>query len=160
MYLKYFSSNHLESNEPVELFFPSFSEFCLINKIWTLLALYSFIQFLPLKIIQPAGLPPSPPSPLSISTIDDEPYPGHDNNGITNKPLGVDVRRMRKDGLGGRMIAVIVFSSFSALVICMAIAWLFLLKRGNCVHQPQQVPHASMTSPAKPSGTVILSSRS
>ncbi|XP_043812053.1 receptor-like serine/threonine-protein kinase ALE2 isoform X2 [Manihot esculenta] len=99
------------------------------------------------------GLPPSPPSPLSISTIDDEPYPGHDNNGITNKPLGVDVRRMRKDGLGGRMIAVIVFSSFSALVICMAIAWLFLLKRGNCVHQPQQVPHASMTSPAKPSGS-------
>ncbi|XP_058006606.1 receptor-like serine/threonine-protein kinase ALE2 isoform X2 [Hevea brasiliensis] len=99
------------------------------------------------------GLPPSPPSPLSISTIDDEPYPGRNNNGRTNKPLGVDVTRRKKDGLGGSTIAVIVLSSFTALVIFMAIAWLFMLKCGNCVHQPQQAPQASMTSPAKPSGT-------
>ncbi|XP_037497723.1 receptor-like serine/threonine-protein kinase ALE2 isoform X2 [Jatropha curcas] len=97
------------------------------------------------------GLPPSPPSPLSISTIDNEPYPGRDNNGITNKPLGVDVPKRKKDGLNGSLIAVIVVSSFTALVICIAIAWLLLLKRGNCVHQPQQVSQASVTSPTKPS---------
>lgn len=106
--------------------------------------------------MQPAGLPPSPPSPLSISTIDDEPYPRHDNNERTDKPLGADVPRRKKDALGGSTTAIIILSSFTALVICIAAAWLFLLKYGNCAHQPQRVSQLSVTSPAKPSGTAIL----
>eukprot|EP00257_Ricinus_communis_P020568 XP_015579827.1 receptor-like serine/threonine-protein kinase ALE2 isoform X1 [Ricinus communis] len=101
------------------------------------------------------GLPSSPPSPLSISTIDDEPYSNHDNNGITNKPLGVNVPRRKKDGLAGGMVAIIVLSSVTALVICMAVLWLLLLKCGNCIHQPWPVIKASVSLPEKPSGTAV-----
>ncbi|KAF9685136.1 hypothetical protein SADUNF_Sadunf03G0023100 [Salix dunnii] len=97
------------------------------------------------------GLPPSPPSPVSTSTVDDGTYSGHDNNGRTNKPLGVDVPRREKKGLGGSMMAVIILSSFTVLVICMAIAWLLLLKCGTHVHEPQQVPR-ELESPVKASG--------
>ncbi|KAK9282400.1 hypothetical protein L1049_005317 [Liquidambar formosana] len=106
------------------------------------------------------GLPPSPPSALSnIATIDDGPYAGHDNNGRTIKPLGVEVPIGKKDSLGGSMIAVIALSSFMAFVICMGIAWLLLLKCGVC--RPEQVPHALISS-AKPSGaagSMIFGSR-
>uniref|UniRef100_A0A6N2N4J3 Protein kinase domain-containing protein n=2 Tax=Salix viminalis TaxID=40686 RepID=A0A6N2N4J3_SALVM len=97
------------------------------------------------------GLPPSPPSPVSTSTVDDGPFTGHDNNGRTNKPLGVDVPRRKKRGIGGSMMAVVILSSFTVLVICMAIAWLLLLKSETQVHEPQQVP-SQLKSPVKTSG--------
>ncbi|XP_065867839.1 receptor-like serine/threonine-protein kinase ALE2 isoform X2 [Euphorbia lathyris] len=102
------------------------------------------------------GLPPSPPSPMSISTIDNKPYPGHDNEGRPAKPLGVNVPRRSNDRLGGGMIALIVLSSFAALFTCMAIAWLFLLKCGTCVHQSLEVPQTLHTSPAKPPGGPVI----
>ncbi|KAG5248633.1 receptor serine/threonine-protein kinase [Salix suchowensis] len=97
------------------------------------------------------GLPPSPPSPVSTSTVDDGPFTGHDNNGRTNKPLGVDVPRRKKRGIGGSMMAVVILSSFTVLVICMAIAWLLLLKSETQVHEPQQVP-SQLKSPVRTSG--------
>uniref|UniRef100_A0A2P2JSF5 Receptor-like serine/threonine-protein kinase ALE2 isoform X1 n=1 Tax=Rhizophora mucronata TaxID=61149 RepID=A0A2P2JSF5_RHIMU len=97
------------------------------------------------------GLPPTPPSPSITSTIDDGPQTGRNGSGRTNKPLGVDVPRKKKDGIAGSMIAVIVLSIFIAFIICAAIAWLLLLKCGACVQQPQ-VPHPTkISSPSKPS---------
>ncbi|KAG2728808.1 hypothetical protein I3843_01G216700 [Carya illinoinensis] len=98
------------------------------------------------------GLPPSPPSVTSsISATDDGPYAGHDNNGRIIKPLGVDVPRRKKDGLGGSMIIVILLSSCTAFIICIGVAWLLILKCGFCVHCPEQIPRALISSPTKPS---------
>ncbi|KAF2323554.1 hypothetical protein GH714_036082 [Hevea brasiliensis] len=140
---------------PLGVKFSDTTALSIYKKFWNRQVLIKASLFGTYKVlyVHYPGLPPSPPSPLSISTIDDEPYPGRDNNGRTDKPLGVDAPRRKKDSLGGSMMAVIILSSFTALVICMAVAWLFLLKCRNCVHQPLQVPQASVTSPAKPSGT-------
>ena len=75
---------------------------------------------------------------------------------MLNKPLGVAVPRRKEDGLGGGMIAVIVLSSVTALIICMSIAWLLLLKFGNCVRQPQKIIQPSVGPPSKPSGTSTM----
>lgn len=96
------------------------------------------------------GLPPSPPSHSSISTEDDGPYAGRDNKRQALKPLGVEVPMRKKGGLRGSMIAAIVLSSFTALVLCFGIA-VFLLKRG-AFRQPEQTPHDVICAPAKLSG--------
>lgn len=54
------------------------------------------------------------------------------------------------------MVAVIVLSSFTVLVICTAIAWLLLLKCGTQVHEPQQVLQELESSSVKASGTETL----
>ncbi|KAH9713386.1 protein kinase domain-containing protein [Citrus sinensis] len=96
------------------------------------------------------GLPPSPPSQSSISTEDDGPYAGRDNKRQALKPLGVEVPMRKKGRLRGSMIAAIVLSSFTALVLCFGIA-VFLLKRG-AFRQPEQTPHDVICAPAKLSG--------
>ncbi|XP_010262116.1 PREDICTED: receptor-like serine/threonine-protein kinase ALE2 isoform X2 [Nelumbo nucifera] len=99
------------------------------------------------------GLPPSPPSTTSsITTIDGGSLPGHDNNGRTIRPLGVDVRRKQKGGLGGGMIAIIVLLSVIAIVFCVGAAWVFLLKCGRHSGQPASTIEAFVPSLAKPSG--------
>uniref|UniRef100_A0A5B6YLM2 Putative receptor-like serine/threonine-protein kinase ALE2 n=1 Tax=Davidia involucrata TaxID=16924 RepID=A0A5B6YLM2_DAVIN len=99
------------------------------------------------------GLPPSPPSVPSIAaSMDNLPYPGHDNDGRAIKPIGVDVPRKQKGGLGGSMIAVIVLSSVTAFVVCIGVIWLLLLKCGGCALQSEQTPHVLMSSHGKPSG--------
>lgn len=101
------------------------------------------------------GLPPSPPSRHSSSaTIDDLPaYPGNENNGMTIKPLGVDVSsRMRKKGIPRNMIIVIVISSITAFVVCMGLIWLLLFKRGCYAQSPEQPPHILVSSQGKTSG--------
>nr|CAN78643.1 hypothetical protein VITISV_031742 [Vitis vinifera] len=95
------------------------------------------------------GLPPSPPS--SISNIDDGSYSGHGNNGRVMKPLGVDVPQKQKHGLGGSMITVIVLSSVTGFVICIAVAWVLVLKCRGHVHQAEDIPHSLISSFAKPS---------
>ncbi|KAL6285479.1 hypothetical protein ACE6H2_009869 [Prunus campanulata] len=100
------------------------------------------------------GLPPSPPSvSSSISTTDDGPYTGKDNNGRAIKPFGVDVPRRKRDGLGKSMIAVIVVSSFTAFLLCVGVVWLLLLKCGSChSHQLEKFPQTLTSSPTKLSG--------
>ncbi|XP_042482446.1 receptor-like serine/threonine-protein kinase ALE2 isoform X2 [Macadamia integrifolia] len=98
------------------------------------------------------GLPPSPPSASSsIGTMDAGPYSGRDNNGRTIKPLGVDVSRRHKGGLGGSTIAIIVLSSFIVMVLCIVTAWLLLLK---CCHHTSQLAPTLPTLPsfARPPG--------
>ncbi|XP_009341037.2 receptor-like serine/threonine-protein kinase ALE2 [Pyrus x bretschneideri] len=99
------------------------------------------------------GLPPSPPSaPSTISTMDDGPYIGNDNHGRAIKPLGVDVPRRKKGGLGRSMIAVIALSSFTAFLLCVGVIWILLLKCGPCTRQRENFAQTVSSSPTKLSG--------
>lgn len=100
-----------------------------------------------------AGLPPPPPSHHSSgATIDDLPaYPGNEN-GMTVKPLGVDVSRMRKKGIARNMIIVIVLSSITAFVMCMGFIWVLLFKRRCYAQSPEQPSHILASSQGKTSG--------
>ncbi|WJX86399.1 hypothetical protein P8452_68713 [Trifolium repens] len=97
------------------------------------------------------GLPPSPPSiPSGISSIDDGPNPGRDNNGMMMKPLGVAVPKKEKEGSNGRMIFIIVMSSITAFVLFLGLAWLCLLKYSCCIHQHEQVSDSLKSPSSKP----------
>lgn len=100
------------------------------------------------------GLPPSPPlAPSTISIIDGEPFSGHDNNGRTIKPLGVDVSKQRhRRNLNGSIIAVIVISASLAVILCCAVAWVLLLRHRNRICQPESTPAATHPSLTKSSG--------
>lgn len=118
--------------------------------------MFGFInRYLPLDSyfwITHAGLPPSPPStPSGVSSIDDGPNPGHDNNGMMMKPLGVDVSKKEKEGSNGRMIFIIVLSSITAFVLFIGLAWLCMLKCGTYVHKKEQVPDGLILSSSKQS---------
>lgn len=90
---------------------------------------------------------------MSISTIDDGPYRGQDTNGMTMKPIGVDVSRRKHNGLGRSTIVIIVVSSFTAFVVCLVVVWLLLVKFGFRNHQTEDIPQALILSPAKTTGT-------
>ncbi|XP_021807069.1 nascent polypeptide-associated complex subunit alpha, muscle-specific form-like isoform X6 [Prunus avium] len=105
------------------------------------------------------GLPPSPPS-SDVDVIYEGPYPGNNNNGRTVKPLGVDVHKKRnKNGLSGGIIAIIALSTFAAVALCSAAAWVFLFKHGDCASEPTPTPQALLPSVGKPSGTAGSMSR-
>ncbi|KAG1335395.1 receptor-like serine/threonine-protein kinase ALE2 [Cocos nucifera] len=106
------------------------------------------------------GLPPSPPaSPanndVGYGTI------GSSSNAGRIKPLGVDVRKQNKK-LSGRIVAVILLSSFIALILCVGAAWLLRKRRDHTCLPAAGVPHNLLPSFAKQSGNghVILGSRS
>lgn len=97
-----------------------------------------------------AGLPPSPPSiPSGVSSIDDGPNPGRDNNGMMMKPLGVALPNKEKEGSNGRMIFIIVLSSITAFVLFLGLAWLCLLKYSCCTHQHEHVSDSLMSTSSK-----------
>ncbi|KAK8469736.1 hypothetical protein PHAVU_005G159200 [Phaseolus vulgaris] len=97
------------------------------------------------------GLPPSPPS--NVDGIDVEPYPSHDNNGTMMKPLGVDISRKQKEGSGGRVVIMIILSSFTAFFLFIGFVWFFLTKCGSCTLEPEHIPDAKIPSTSKRSGT-------
>ncbi|XP_047148066.1 receptor-like serine/threonine-protein kinase ALE2 isoform X2 [Vigna umbellata] len=98
------------------------------------------------------GLPPSPPStPSDASVIDDQPNPGHDNNGMMMKPLGVDVPKKKKEGSNGRMIIIIVLSSVTAFVVFIGLAWICALKCCAYVHEHKPFPDGLISSSSKQS---------
>ncbi|XP_020227217.1 receptor-like serine/threonine-protein kinase ALE2 isoform X2 [Cajanus cajan] len=109
------------------------------------------------------GLPPSPPStPSDASSIDDGPNPGHDNNGMMLKPLGVDVSKKKKEGSNGRIILIIVLSSITALVLFIGLAWLCLLKCRAYVHEHESAPDGLISSSSKqsrPAGSLAHGTR-
>lgn len=97
------------------------------------------------------GLPQSPPS--GDSGIDNEPYYSNSNDARTVKPIGVDVQNIQhKDRISGGMIAIIALSTTVAVVLCVATAWILLLRRNDGVCQPKPTPHALVSSLNKPSG--------
>ncbi|KAJ6742796.1 hypothetical protein OIU85_016842 [Salix viminalis] len=99
------------------------------------------------------GLPPSPPSaPSGIAIIDGRPYSGDDNNARTGKPLGVDVHRKHKNGLGDGVVAIIALSGFVALALFSAIAWALLFRHRDCASQSDIVLLPLPPSVVKPSG--------
>ncbi|KAM7483842.1 hypothetical protein LguiB_008425 [Lonicera macranthoides] len=100
------------------------------------------------------GLPPSPPSmPSSTTTVDNPAYPGSGNDGMSVKPLGVDVPRRKKDWTSGRMTVVVVLSSVTAFVICIGVLWILLLKCGCSMCQIKENPHVLMSSHKKAPGS-------
>ncbi|XP_031119092.1 receptor-like serine/threonine-protein kinase ALE2 isoform X2 [Ipomoea triloba] len=101
------------------------------------------------------GLPPSPPSlPSSGASIDDQPDPGNNRDGSRIKPIGVDVSRPKKSGMGRNMITVIALSSVTAFVVCVGVIWLLSLKLRGRTYQAVQPPHNSAPSHGKASGAV------
>ncbi|XP_024017134.1 receptor-like serine/threonine-protein kinase ALE2 isoform X2 [Morus notabilis] len=108
------------------------------------------------------GLPPSPPSAGGI--IDDGPYPGTDSNARTIKPFGVDVpKKHHKKGLSNGIIAIIALSSSLAVILCSAVAWIFLFKRRDKVSQQgptQKVMQPSLSKPSGAPGSLIGSRNS
>ncbi|XP_022960694.1 receptor-like serine/threonine-protein kinase ALE2 [Cucurbita moschata] len=97
------------------------------------------------------GLPQSPPS--GDSGIDNEPYYSNSNDARTVKPIGVDVQNIQhKDRISGGMIAIIALSTTVAVVLCVATAWILLLRRNDGVCQQKPTPHALVSSLNKPSG--------
>jgi len=115
----------------------------------------SIFDFIYPFLITYSGLPPSPPS--NVYGIDVEPYPGHDNNGTIIKPLGVDVSRKQKEGSGGRMLIMIILSSFTAFLLFIGLAWIFLLKCGSSTLEPGHIPDAKISSSSMRSGNLKAS---
>ncbi|KAL2332278.1 hypothetical protein Fmac_019859 [Flemingia macrophylla] len=97
------------------------------------------------------GLPPFPPS--NLYGIDVEPYSGRGNNGTMVKPLGVDVSRKKREENGGRVVIMILLTSFTVFVLFMGVAWLCLLKCSFCNLDPENVPDVKIPSSSKQSGT-------
>ncbi|CAN1162340.1 Receptor-like serine/threonine-protein kinase ALE2 [Linum perenne] len=150
-------STVLISLVPREVRFDYTTALSIYNKFWSKQVVIkdSFFGAYEVLYVDYPGLPPSPPTPTSISTIDDGPYAGRNHRGIPVKPLGVNVPTRRKNELGGGIIAIIVVSSFAALIMCLAIVWFLVWKSRNCIQKPE-VPsnHAAFPpSPKRPIGT-------
>ncbi|KAF4399271.1 hypothetical protein G4B88_022354 [Cannabis sativa] len=137
--------------------------FAIYEKFWRKQVLINESRFGSYEVlyVHYTDLPPSPPSaPLSISAIDDGPYTGHDNHGKQIlKPLGVDVSRRKHNGLSKSMIAVIIVSSFTAFVVCLAVVWFLLLKFGSHTHKQQDAQPALISSLEKQTGAAVGSTR-
>ncbi|KAI4330681.1 hypothetical protein MLD38_028943 [Melastoma candidum] len=99
-----------------------------------------------------AGLPNSPHLPNSSGTMsaDDSSF-GYGNNAQAVKPLGVDVPRRKSNEHGRTVIAIIVLSLFSSLVICTIITLSLLLLCGSA--PPQQDHFPSPLIRERPVGT-------
>ncbi|CAA0821135.1 Protein kinase superfamily protein [Striga hermonthica] len=109
------------------------------------------------------GLPSlSPPSRASSGsgTIDFRPYPSRGKNDEPLKPLGVDVSRARKDNSDRNMILIIIIlSSVTAFVVCLAFILLLLSKESQ--HVGSESPDVKPESGSKlPSSTSISFSSS
>ncbi|KAG9141796.1 hypothetical protein Leryth_025722 [Lithospermum erythrorhizon] len=100
------------------------------------------------------GLPPSPPSSVgSGANINDPYYPGNRNDGTAIKPLGVDVSKRKDSERDRRMIVIVVVSSVTAFIACVALLWFLLIKCGCCNFVPPQTTHIPLSSQRKLSGT-------
>ncbi|KAK9149029.1 hypothetical protein Scep_007786 [Stephania cephalantha] len=99
------------------------------------------------------GLPPSPPvAPSNIAAVEGNRYPGHGNDGRMVHPLGVDVRKLHKRRDNGSVIAIIVLSSFLAVVLCVGSAWLFLSRSGNHTALPTPTQQGFISFTKQPAG--------
>ncbi|KAI8565403.1 hypothetical protein RHMOL_Rhmol03G0256300 [Rhododendron molle] len=135
---------------PLEERFDNTTAYLIFQRFWQKQVAISTSLFGNFEIlyVRYPGLPPSPPS--SISVIDGAPYSGHDNNGRTIHPLGVDVGRQKhKNGLSGSVVAIIVLSASMAVILCCAVAWVLLFRHRDC--QQDSTP-ATLPSLSKPSG--------
>ncbi|CAM8917281.1 unnamed protein product [Rhodiola kirilowii] len=78
------------------------------------------------------GLPPSPPAAPSDMADSNGFHPGNNNNGIINKPFGVDVHKSSHGRrLSSSAIAIIVLSASLAVILSTATAWLLMFR---CKH--------------------------
>lgn len=105
------------------------------------------------------GLPPSPPLPSSTVGTNGGSR-GCDNNGMTEKPLGVDVSKHRHGlKLNGGIIAIIVLSAAVVAVLFGALVWVLLFKRRDGSRLEPASP-AVLPSFEKSSGIAASTARS
>ncbi|KAD4889352.1 hypothetical protein E3N88_21425 [Mikania micrantha] len=112
------------------------------------------------------GLPPSPSSiPSNTDVTIDQSDAVNSNNAMPAKPLGVDIPTYGRDDKikskpDGSIIAVVVLSSVTAVVVLIGAVWLLLVKFGCC--SKSETNHTQTHSQGNPSGTgdsLIVGSR-
>ncbi|KAM0835676.1 hypothetical protein ACQ4PT_062784 [Festuca glaucescens] len=101
-----------------------------------------------LYVVYP-GLPPSPPSAPDGGGHGAF---GNSRNARAMKPLGVDVGRPKRK-VNGSVIAIAVLSTVIALIICIAAAWLLILKFRDSDDIAQRYPHSAIPKFSRSSGT-------
>ncbi|KVI01186.1 Concanavalin A-like lectin/glucanase, subgroup [Cynara cardunculus var. scolymus] len=103
----------------------------------------------------PFGLPLSPPLPSSTIGSNGE-SGGRDNNGMTEKPLGVDVSKHRHGlKLNGSIVAIIVLSAAVVAVLIGALVWVLLFKHRDGSRSESALP-AALPSFRKSSGSAKM----
>ncbi|XP_076895925.1 uncharacterized protein LOC143548720 [Bidens hawaiensis] len=113
------------------------------------------------------GLPPYPTSNPSNSdvTIDQsDSVNDNNNNGVHNKPVGVDIHRIGKDNdndskVNGSIVVVVILSSVTAVVVLIGAIWLLLLKLKCCAasdFEPEKNRCTQRPSQLQPSGNGVL----
>lgn len=100
-----------------------------------------------------AGLPSSPPKAPANVNVEDGQF-GNNRNARAMKPLGVDVRKPKRKA-NGSLIAIVVLSSFLALLLCTGAALLMVLKWGDHFDLPERFQHSLLPQFAKSSGIVV-----
>ncbi|KAF1898492.1 hypothetical protein Lal_00032072 [Lupinus albus] len=151
-------TNVLIDMVPKGVKFDDTTAFLIYKKFWhkEILIDYSLFGAYEVLYVQYPGLPPTP---SSVSSMDDGPNPGRNNNGAMMKPLGVDVSRKKKEGSDGRIVVVIVLSSITAFVLFIGLVWLCLLKCSSYVLKSKQPPEVLISSASKVSGSAISLTR-
>ncbi|THU49111.1 hypothetical protein C4D60_Mb06t06100 [Musa balbisiana] len=144
---------------PMEEKFDTATAFLSFEKFWhkdIVINTSLFGDYTVLYVLYP-GLPPSPPRAPGGGNVGSF---GNNSNAMAIKPLGVDVRK--QNGKTNRnLIAVIILSSFSALILCVGAAWFLWLKQRDHSHLPATNLHKMLPLFAKSSGTrhMILGQR-
>ncbi|URE12007.1 STYKc, partial [Musa troglodytarum] len=144
---------------PVEEKFDTATAFLSFEKFWhkdIVINTSLFGDYAVLYVLYP-GLPPSPPRAPGGGNIGSF---GNNSNAMAIKPLGVDVRK-QKGKTNWNLIAVIILSSFSVLILCVGAAWFLWLKQRDHSHLPATNLHKMLPLFAKSSGTrhMILGQR-
>uniref|UniRef100_A0A7N0TUD2 Protein kinase domain-containing protein n=1 Tax=Kalanchoe fedtschenkoi TaxID=63787 RepID=A0A7N0TUD2_KALFE len=99
------------------------------------------------------GLPPSPPTAPSDTADNNGIQSGNSNNGIINKPFGVDVHESSHGHhFSSSAIAIIALSASLAVVLCTATAWLLMFRCRHYNGQSILPPQVLLPSPVKQSG--------
>ncbi|CAL0335196.1 unnamed protein product [Lupinus luteus] len=147
-------TNVLINMVPKGVKFDDVTAFLIYKKFWhrEILIDYSLFGAYEVLYVQYPGLPPTP---SSVSSMDDGPNPGRNNNGAMMKPLGVDVSRKKKEGSNGRIVVVIVLSCITTFVLFIGLVWLCLLKCSSCVLKSEQAPEVLISSSSKISGAAM-----
>ncbi|KAK9054749.1 hypothetical protein SSX86_025828 [Deinandra increscens subsp. villosa] len=145
---------------PLKQNFDFATVFSIYQKFWKKQVFIS-PQFVAYEVVhvQYPGLPPSPPSIPSNSDVTvDQSDSANGNKGIPTKPFGVDIPRNKREDkskLNGSIVAVVIISSVTAVVVLIGAFWLLLLKCGCCSSnsRSEKVRHTRTSSQGKPSGT-------
>ncbi|XP_020097313.1 receptor-like serine/threonine-protein kinase ALE2 isoform X2 [Ananas comosus] len=138
---------------PLEEKFDNSTAFQTFEKFWhkqVAIKASLFGDYEVLYVLYP-GLPSSPPKAPANVNVEDGQF-GNNRNARAMKPLGVDVRKPKRKA-NGSLIAIVILSSFLALLLCSGAALLMVLKWGDHFDLPERFQHSLLPQFAKSSGT-------